>query len=89
MKCTLIEFVSDGADWIWDRVDLMASLAEIDSSKFVKVLDFYHGSEHLCEAIELLTHLSKKERMKLYQKLRRILRNDPDGITKIINELNC
>ncbi len=84
----IIEFVSDGADWIWDRVDLMASQAEIDSSKFVKVLDFYHGSEHLYEAIELLTYLSKKERKKLYKRLRHILRHDPDGITKVINKLN-
>ncbi len=84
----IIEFVSDGADWIWDRLDLMASQAEIGSSKLVKVLDFYHGSEHLYEAIELLTYLSKKERKKLYKRLRHILRHDPDGITKVINKLN-
>ena len=84
----IIEFVSDGAEWIWDRVDQMALLAEIDSSMFVKVLDFYHGSEHLYEAIELLTYLSKKERKKLYKRLRHILRHDPNGITKVINKLN-
>jgi len=84
----IIAFVSDGAEWIWDRVHLLVSLAEIDSSKLVKVLDFYHGSEHLYEAVELLTDFSKKERKKLYKRLRHILRHDPDGITKVINKLN-
>ncbi len=83
----IIQFVSDGADWIWDRVDQMADQAEIDNSKFVKVLDFYHGSEHLCEAVALCTNLSKKDRKNLYQKLRRILRHDPNGAAKVISKL--
>jgi hypothetical protein len=35
----------------------------------VLVLDFYHASEHLWEAVCLCPGLSKKERTKLYKKV--------------------
>jgi hypothetical protein len=65
-----VEFISDGADWIWERVDRLVSQAEIPQEKLVLVLDFYHASEHLWEAVCLCPGLSKKERTKLYKKLR-------------------
>ncbi len=83
----VIEFVADGADWIWDRIDEMSIQAEIPESKLVQVLDFYHGSEHLSEAVELLGNVPKKERQKLYKELRHILRHDKDGISKVIKRL--
>jgi len=83
----VVEFISDGADWIWDRVDQMRIQAEIPETKFIKVLDFYHASEHLSEAVELCKSLSLKERKKLYKKLRHILRHKQKGIVIVIEKL--
>jgi len=83
----VVEFISDGAEWIWDRVDQMRIQAEIPETKFIKILDFYHASEHLSEAVELCKNLSSKERKKLYKKLRHILRHKPKGIEIVIEKL--
>lgn len=85
--CEIFEFVSDGAEWIWNRVDQMLVQAEIPRSKAFLVLDFYHASEHLFEAVGLCKSMSKKKREKLYKELRHLLRHDPDGISKVIEHL--
>ena len=82
-----VEFISDGADWIWERVDRLVSQAEIPQEKLVLVLDFYHASEHLWEAVCLCPGLSKKERTKLYKKLRHTLRHESDGAQQVIAAL--
>lgn len=82
-----VEFISDGADWIWDRVERLVSQAEIPQERLVLVLDFYHASEHLWESVCLCPGLSKKERTKLYKKLRHTLRHEPNGIQQVIDEL--
>lgn len=84
-----VEFISDGADWIWERVDRLVSQAEIPQERLVLVLDFYHASEHLWGAVCLCPGLSKKERTKLYQKLRHILRHDPGGAQQVMDELKA
>lgn len=82
-----VEFISDGADWIWERVDRLVSQAEIPPEKLVLVLDFYHASEHLWKAVCLCPGLSKKECTTLYKKLRHTLRHDSDGAQQIIDDL--
>lgn len=82
-----VAFISDGADWIWDRVDRLVSQAEIPQERLVLVLDFYHASTHLWDAVALCTHLSKKARAKLYEKLRHRLRHKPEGVQGVIEEL--
>ena len=85
--CEVFEFISDGADWIWNRVDQMLIQAEIPESAAVLALDFYHACEHLADAVELCKSLSRKEREKIYKKLRHVLRHDRNGVQKIIEEL--
>jgi hypothetical protein len=82
-----VEFISDGADWIWERVDRLVSQAEIPKERLVLVLDFYHASEHLCDAVALCTSLSKPERTTFYKKLRHILRHEHNGAGRVIEEL--
>lgn len=84
---TIVEFIADGADWIWDRIDRLIVQAEIPESILVQVVDFYHASEHLSEAMELCKELPKKKRQKLYEKLRHILRHEPKGIERVIQQL--
>lgn len=82
-----VEFIADGADWIWERIDRLTAEAGIPLEKMVQVVDFYHAGEHLHDAIELCKNLKPKERAKLYQKLRHALRHDPDGIDQVIAKL--
>ena len=37
----VVEFIADGAEWIWARVEYLSRLAEIPASKLVEVPDFY------------------------------------------------
>jgi hypothetical protein len=83
----VVEFIADGAEWIWDRVDQLTTAAEIPEAIFYKVLDFYHASEHLATAVELVPHHTKKERQKLYKKLRHDLRHNADGVGNVITRL--
>ncbi|RLB99794.1 MAG: hypothetical protein DRI57_33115 [Deltaproteobacteria bacterium] len=81
------EFIGDGADRIWDRADEMIRQAEIPESAAVQVPDFYHACEHLYGALKLCKGLSGKKREKLYKKLRHVLRHDPQGVSKTIEQL--
>lgn len=83
----VLEFIADGADWIWDRVEQMRLQAEIPELILVQVVDFYHTCEHLYEAVQLCLSLSKKKRQKLYKKLRHLLRHDPQGVSRVIEQL--
>src|SRR3989454_2125009 len=47
----VVEFIADGAAWMWNRVERLSSLAEIPAAKLVEVLDFYHASPYLYETI--------------------------------------
>ncbi len=86
-QAQIIEFIADGADWIWDRTDRLRQLAEIPTERWREVVDFYHASEHLHKAIELCRCLSAKERKQLYESLRHILRTDPQGVAQVIQRL--
>jgi len=86
-QAQVIEFIADGADWIWDRVAWLRQQAEIPVEKWVEVIDFYHASEHLYAAIELCRSLSAQERKQLYEQLRHTLRTDPQGVEQVIQRL--
>lgn len=68
-----IEFVSDGAPWIWNRVDWVIEKVGIDKDKVIKVLDFWHAAHHISLTLDKLG-LQEKERTEKYPELRRELR---------------
>ena len=82
-----VEFISDGAEWIWDRVDLLVTEAEIPESKLILVLDFYHACEHISDALDLCKNLSKKERSTIFKNLKEKLKKSSDGTNEVIQEL--
>ena len=82
-----IVFVSDGADWIWDRVDALVQRAGLDPERVHKILDFYHASEHISDALKACKNLSDKERKAKHKALCRTLL-EPDGIDQVIRELS-
>lgn len=76
----VVEFIADGAEWIWHRVERLRTLAEIPAAKVVEVLDFYHASQYLSETIATCHTMPKAQRHALYKRLRHALRHQTDGV---------
>jgi hypothetical protein len=67
-----VVFISDGARWIWDRLEWIERRAGLDSSKTIHVLDFCHAAHHISLALAGLGY-SLGVRRKTYVELRKLL----------------
>src|SRR5438105_144674 len=85
----VVEFIADGAEWIWKRVELLRTLAEIPAAKVVEVLDFYHASQYLFETIATCRTMPKAQRQALYKRLRHALRHQTDGVEVVQEALRA
>jgi hypothetical protein len=72
-KARAVTFVSDGAPWVWNRLDWVIGRAGLDPKRGERVLDFYHAAHHLSLALQTLG-LSEAERTATYRTLRHQLR---------------
>lgn len=82
-----IVFVADGADWIWARVDAMIERAGLPVDRTHKILDFYHASEHIADALRACKNLSDTERRAHHKTLSRKLLQ-PGGPQEVIDRLS-
>ncbi len=71
-RAEVVVFISDGARWIWDRLDWIEKRAGLDSSKTAHVLDFCHAAHHISLALSHLGYTAAVRR-KRYVELRRWL----------------
>ena len=78
----VVEFIADGAPWIWERSENIRREAEIPVKRWVEVIDFYHASQHLHDTIELCRDRTPTERQQWYEQLRHVLRRDPPVWTR-------
>ena len=85
----VVEFIADGAEWIWKRVGRLSTLAEIPAAKLVEVLDFYHASQYLYETIATCRHMPKAQRQALYKRLRHALRHQTEGVAVVQEALRA
>jgi hypothetical protein len=85
----VVEFIADGAAWIWKRVELLRTLAEIPAAKVVEVLDFYHASQYLFETLATCRTMPKAQRHALYKRLRHALRHQTDGVEVVQEALRA
>lgn len=85
----VVEFIADGAEWIWHRVERLSRLAEIPAAKLVEVLDFYHASPYLSETLATCRDLPKAQRQALYKRLRQALRHQADGVEVVLEALRA
>jgi hypothetical protein len=85
----VVEFIADGAEWIWKRVERLRTLAEIPPATLVEVLDFYHASQYLYETIAADRRMSKAQCRALYKRLRHALRYQADGVEVVIEALHA
>jgi hypothetical protein len=72
-KAEAVVFVSDGAPWIWDRLDWIIARAGLDSSRTTRVLDWCHAVQHISHALTLLK-LKGYERAKAFVEMRTLLK---------------
>ncbi len=64
-------FVSDGAEWIWNRVEELFAQAEVQRERVELVLDYYHATEHIADALKACKNLKPEQRaafLKLFSK---------------------
>src|SRR5216684_3105736 len=85
----VVEFIADGAEWIWKRVERLSTLAEIPAAKVVEVLDFSHASQYLSETLATDRSLSKAQCRALYKRLRHALRRQADGVEVVQEALRA
>jgi hypothetical protein len=57
-----VVFVSDGAEWIWNRVEALFARAEVPRERVELVLDYYHATEHIADALKACKNLSLEQR---------------------------
>jgi hypothetical protein len=72
-RAELVVFVSDGARWIWDRLDWIERRAGLDPSRTVHVLDFCHAAHHVSLALQTLAW-GETQRRETYGRLRKLLK---------------
>jgi len=48
-KAQSVQFLADGAPWIWNRVKRLLLSVGVAKDKIIETLDYYHAAEHLNE----------------------------------------
>ena len=72
-RAKAVSFVSDGAPWIWNRLDWVERRAGLDPKRVEQVLDCCHAVHHVSLALQALG-LGEAERAATYRDLRQQLR---------------
>jgi hypothetical protein len=67
-----VVFISDGARWIWDRLEWIEAKVGLDPSRTTYVLDFCHAAHHISLALETLG-LEGSTRRAMYVRFRKLL----------------
>jgi len=68
-----VVFCSDGAPWIWERLDWVIRRVGLPAERVAKVLDWAHAAHHISLALEALG-LAEAERRQVFHELRGWLR---------------
>ena len=73
-----VQFIADGAKWIWKKAKSMFLKLGVDKDKIYETLDYYHGVEHLNSMVSSMPKKTyKNEKAKLLKYLKNLLR---DGV---------
>jgi len=66
-KAKEVQFIGDGAPWIWNRAKPMLLRLGVKKDKIIETLDYYHAMEHLNE---LMVYVEKDQKETIYKKLK-------------------
>ncbi len=73
-KAKEVQFVADGAAWIWNRAKPMLLQLGISKEKVTETVDYYHAVEHLSMLVDLLPAKVKQSRGdKLFKEFKQYL----------------
>jgi hypothetical protein len=72
-QAKMVSFVSDGAPWIWNRLDWVVKRVGLDARRVERILDCCHAAHHISLALQALG-LPEAERTATYRTLRHQLR---------------
>jgi len=84
-----IVFLSDGAPWIWNRLDTLAEQLGIPSGKVRKILDFSHAVQHLYTIADLLPGLGGKRKKRWVKKMKNLLKCSADDFLAELSRAVC
>jgi len=82
--CKEVQFVADGAKWIWKRVRPMLLGLGVSPDKITETLDYYHASENLHK---LKAYMDTKEKDKKFEEMKNALwQGDIDQLAELVKE---
>ena len=83
-KAESVQFLADGAPWIWNRVKLFLLDLGVAEDKIIETLDCYHAMEHLNE---MKVYFDEDKKVSHFKKLKEELWQGNFGeMTKVIKE---
>lgn len=63
-QCSQVQFIGDGAKWIWNRAKPMLVKLGVSSDKITETLDYYHASEKLHTIKDYIDTKDKEKQLK-------------------------
>ncbi len=93
-KAEKVQFIADGAIWIWDRAKKMLLELGVKEDNIIETLDFYHGTEHLSAIIKNIPkRVNAQQKKTLYLELKDLLWNGKieeikEAVKKVIKRTN-
>jgi hypothetical protein len=83
-RAAVVVFVSDGAPWIWERLDWVVKRVGLDSQRAAYALDWCHALHHVGLALAEIG-LPEAEHRRVFKKLRKWLKKGEAAA--VLNEL--
>ena len=83
-KAAVVVFVSDGAPWIWERLDWVVQRVGLESKRVAYALDWCHALHHVGLALAAVG-LPEAEHRRVFKKLRKWLKQGEAAA--VLNEL--
>lgn len=83
-KAKNVQFLADGAPWIWNRVTSMLVDLEVKKKNIIETLDYYHAIEHLND---MKIYMDKEKQGTHFEPLKNALwQGDFAEMTKLIKQ---
>lgn len=83
----IVEALADGAKDNWTFLSKELPKIVPKGTTIIETLDFFHGAEHLEEALTAYYGEKSKKRSAQFEKLRHVLRHEEDGNESVIRSL--
>lgn len=69
IDATCIQFIADGALWIWTRVKTVLLNLGVSDEKIIETVDYFHAAEHLNDLVPYLPQENRQQTMQTLKEL--------------------